>query len=117
MKQSYFVTTALEETWSVHNKIIFADEACCLYDRRHIWEKCDHTIVPHHWRYKKKFEADYDYLTKLYEVKLVELSAKLNVIHNVNYEKFHVTTKDYLMQNHSYLTLTQKLILYLKADN
>ena len=85
MKQSYFVTTALEETWSVHNKIIFADEACCLYDRRHIWEKCDHTIVPHHWRYKKKFEADYDYLTKLYEVKLVELSAKLNVIHNVNY--------------------------------
>ena len=85
MKKSYFVTTALEETWSVHNKIIFADEACCLYDRRHVWAKCDHTIIQHHWRDIKKFEADYDYLTKLYEVKLVELSDKLNVIHNVNY--------------------------------
>jgi putative transferase (TIGR04331 family) len=85
MRQSYFVTTALEETWSVNDKIIFADEACCLYDRRRIWEKCDHTIVPYHWKDKKKLKSDYDYLTKLYEGKLVELSAKLNVIHNVNY--------------------------------
>jgi len=85
MAQSIFVTTALEETWGVKDKIIFADEACCLYDRRHIWGKRNHTIIPYHWKNKKKFKIDYDYLTKIYEAKLIELSDKLNEIHNVNY--------------------------------
>ena len=85
MRQSIFVTTAIEETWGLKDKIIFADEACCLYDRRHIWEKRDHTIIPYHWKNNKKLKIDYDYLTKLYEAKLIELSDKLNVIHNVSF--------------------------------
>ena len=85
MKKSYFVTTALEETWDINEHLIFADEVCCLYDRRHIWEKCDFTIASYHWKDRKKLGSDYEYLTKVYEKKIIELSNKLNVIHGVNY--------------------------------
>lgn len=40
--------------------------------------------VPYHWDNREKFNQDYYYLSNLYERSLKELSATLNVMHNLN---------------------------------
>ena len=41
-------------------------------------------IVPYHWNDREKYNADYSFLTSLYEETLTKLSKLLNEIHNLN---------------------------------
>jgi len=79
------VTTSLESTWTKDAPVVFLDEGCCLYDRKHIWKKMDSVVVPYHWADRKKLNKDYSYLCKLYERLLLCAAAWFNKTHNVNY--------------------------------
>ena len=82
----YLVTTALEETWPEEGSdVLFLGEWCRLYDRKEKWSKYDFQVAPYHWDDRNKLFRDYNYLEKLYEVLLVELSKQLNELHHVNY--------------------------------
>lgn len=80
------VTTSLQETWpSSSEPIIFLGEWCLLHSKKNYWEKLNFRVLPYHWDNRKKFKEDFDYLKSLYELVLVQLSLKLNDIHEVNH--------------------------------
>lgn len=82
----HLVTTALEETWPEEGSdVLFLGEWCRLYDRKEKWSKYDCQVAPYHWDDRNKLFRDYNYLAKLYEVLLVELSKQLNELHDANY--------------------------------
>jgi putative transferase (TIGR04331 family) len=86
MTSRHLITTALEDSWDVNSPVVFADDsACCLYDRKYIWEEMDSKTVPYHWNDKNKQEVDYKYLSKIYEDKLIEFTNHLNGIHGVSH--------------------------------
>ncbi len=45
----------------------------------------DAEVVKYHWDDRQKYHADYQYLIELHEKLLVEISGKLNAIHNTKY--------------------------------
>lgn len=82
----FLVTTALEETWPDSNEpVLFLGEWCRLYSRKTAWEHLDALVAPYHWDDRERLYKDYLYLQGLYEELLVELTAKLNAIHDVNH--------------------------------
>jgi putative transferase (TIGR04331 family) len=82
----YLVTTAIEETWPKSTElIIFLGKWCNRFTRREFFLKKNFEVEPYHWDDRIKLYADYIYLQKLYEKILIDLSNKLNQIHNVNY--------------------------------
>jgi putative transferase (TIGR04331 family) len=82
------VTTADKRTWSKDESepVLFLGEWCKRYSHKNLWESIDYEIVPYHWDDRKKLYKDYKYIENLYEKMLVNLSEKLNSIHDVNYE-------------------------------
>ena len=80
------VTTALEDTWPLNNEpVAFLGEWCRLYGRKKSWEKYNAIVLPYHWDDRKKLHNDFIYLKTLNEELLLDLSEKLNALHNVNY--------------------------------
>jgi len=87
IKEYFLITTALEESWPENKRqpILFLGEWCRIYSRKNLWEKMDVDVLPYHWDNRRKLYKDYLYLAELSERVLVQLSAKLNYIHNVDY--------------------------------
>ncbi|MCX6222368.1 MAG: LIC12162 family protein [Bacteroidia bacterium] len=81
----FLITTALEETWKSDRPVLFLGEWCKLYNRKAVWENLDSEMMPYHWNDRKKLFNDYKYLQELYEELILELTEKLNKIHNVNH--------------------------------
>jgi putative transferase (TIGR04331 family) len=82
------ITTADERTWpkNKNEPVLFLGEWCKRYSRKHIWENMDYKMIPYHWDDRKKLFIDYQYIRKIYEELLEELSIKLNQIHSTNHD-------------------------------
>ena len=87
MVKRFLVTTALEETWPKDPEIpvLFLGEWCRIYSRKERWSRMNAEVLPYHWDDRDKLYQDYQYLQKLYEKLLADLSYKLNQIHNVEH--------------------------------
>lgn len=86
MMKRYLVTTSIEATWPNTTELItFLGKWCHRYKRKEFWLNRNFEIEPYHWDDRIKLYEDYIYLEKLYEELLIELTKKLNEIHNVNY--------------------------------
>lgn len=85
MVNRFLITTALEETWRVDEPVLFLGEWCRLYSRKRHWSKMEAEVLPYHWDDRKKLYADYQYLHKLYERLLEDLSVQLNQLHKVTH--------------------------------
>lgn len=85
MVKRFLITTALEETWSEKEPVLFLGDWCQRYSRRGRWSKMDAEVLPYHWDDRKQLYSDYQYLIEFYERLLVNLSAQLNQIHGVNH--------------------------------
>ena len=81
------ITTADERTWPdlEDEPVLFLGEWCKRYSRMEKWGGLNAIVAPYHWDDRKMLYEDYQYLQKLYESLLVELSDKLNHIHSVKY--------------------------------
>ena len=78
-------TTALEETWSDDEPVLFLGEWCRRYTRKDRWSKMDAEVMPYHWDDRAQLHADYECLQELHERLLQELAADLNKIHGVDH--------------------------------
>lgn len=81
----FLVTTALEETWSDHEPVLFLGEWCRLHGRKKRWAEMNATMLPYHWDNRAKLYADYLYLQEFHERLLTDLTKRLNQIHDVNH--------------------------------
>lgn len=81
------ITTANEYTWPEDKKqpVLFLGEWCKLYGRKEVWRHLDIDVAPYHWDDRKKLYEDYQYLQKIYENLLAELSENLNQIHSTDH--------------------------------
>ena len=60
--------------------------ASVIVERRYTqWEKFNSEILPYHWDDRNLLYEDYKYLQVFYEELLLELSQKLNQIHETNH--------------------------------
>ncbi len=81
------ITTADEQVWPVeeHEPVLFLGEWCKRYSRKEQWKKFDSEILPYHWDNRNLLYEDYKYLQEFYEELLIELSQKLNQIHETDH--------------------------------
>lgn len=84
-EKRFLITTALEETWIDDQPLLFLGEWCRLYSRKDRWAKMNASLLPYHWDDRNKLYADYQYLNRLYERVLIDLTSKLNDVHKVDY--------------------------------
>jgi len=82
------ITTADERTWPKDKKepVLFLGEWCKRYSRKDTWENMDYKVVPYHWDDRNKLYSDYQYLQKLYKKSIIDVSARLNRVHDVNHD-------------------------------
>lgn len=85
MVKKLLVTTALFDSNENEFPILFLGEWCRLYSKQKELKKIDFSILPYHWDDRTKFERDYKELIIFYEQTLIDISNKLNLIHNVNH--------------------------------
>jgi len=80
------VTTSNERTWpnTTDSSVVFLGEWCKRYSRKKNYKKFNAIVAPYHWDDRKKLYTDYQYLQKLYENLLIDLSHKLNQIHSLD---------------------------------
>jgi putative transferase (TIGR04331 family) len=79
------VTTALKDTWpSSQEKLVFLGEWCKLYNDKKNWHQKKNETLEYHWDDREKFFQDFHYLQSFYEKVLIQLSQKLNEIHDLN---------------------------------
>ena len=81
------ITTADEQAWPMdeHEPVLFLGEWCKRYSRKEQWKKFDSETLPYHWDNRNLLHEDYKYLQEFYEELLIELSQKLNQIHETNH--------------------------------
>ena len=81
------ITTADEQVWPAeeHEPVLFLGEWCKRYSRKEQWKKLDSEILPYHWDNRNLLYEDYKYLQEFYEELLIELSQKLNQIHETDH--------------------------------
>jgi putative transferase (TIGR04331 family) len=77
------VLTAIEETWGSNEPIAFLGEWCQPYDRRDVWMRRRHRIVPYHWDDREKLHTDHEYLKRLHDLLLADLSQAMNRYHGI----------------------------------
>lgn len=85
MVKRFLITTALEETWSDDEPVLFLGEWCKRYSRKDRWSKIDAETLAYHWDDREKLYDDYLYLKELHERLLRRLASQLNDIHGVNH--------------------------------
>ncbi len=82
------VLTALEDTWgNAQEELFFIGEWCKKIERKHVWDKRNHTTNAFHWDDRVKVKTDYNYLETLHHQLLKSLSKYLNNLHGVNYSE------------------------------
>ena len=82
------ITTADKETWpkDKNEPVLFLGEWCKSNSQNILLNQMNYEVASYHWDDRKKLYQDYNYLQKIYEKTLINLSNKLNSIHDVNYE-------------------------------
>lgn len=87
--QRVLVTTALESSWPDEEPVLFLGEWCRRFSRRDHWSNLDHEVLTYHWDASSLFAEDFQYVSRLYERVLVDLTYTLNqllqVDHGVRY--------------------------------
>ena len=83
----FLITTALEETWTDDQPVLFLGEWCRLYSRKERWLGMNAKVLPYHWDKRHKLYEDYKYLKVFYERALNDLSNQLNQIHGIDYSR------------------------------
>ena len=86
MSSFILVTTALKQTRSNNNPILYLGDWCLDYEeQKNLINKNNYVIQPYHWCDKNKLINDELKLRSIYEKILIYLSNRLNNYHNVNY--------------------------------
>lgn len=85
MVKRLLVTTALEETWSDDEPLLFLGEWCRRFARKERWSRMDVEVLPYHWDDRAKLHRDYVYLQDLNERLLRDLTVQLNHMHDVDH--------------------------------
>ena len=89
MTSRHLILTAEELTWPSQGPILFLGDWCKLYNNKSHWEKLDSLTVPYHWDDRSRFYRDCEYLCKVIDRLIVELTDYFNHYHKVDYsEKF-----------------------------
>jgi putative transferase (TIGR04331 family) len=81
------LTTALlmNESCTKSGNTILLGEWCKKYSKNNMCNDEVFTVIPYHWKNRKKFREDYEYLSHLYQEILIKVSLELNSIHKVEY--------------------------------
>lgn len=79
------VTTALRSTWKNNKNLLFLGEWCKSYNDKKLLNSINHNTVEYHWKDRKKFSSDNEYLKDLDEKLIVTIAKALNDYHNVDY--------------------------------
>ncbi len=83
----YLITTADERTWKFDCPVIFLGEWCCLYDRKHVWQKMDAiTARPFGLDHGQK-DNSIIYVQLLAKTLLSELTSVLNKFQGTQYSE------------------------------
>ena len=80
----FLVTTAREEFWDQKKKIIFLQDGCKLFSRRHIWERLDHETFQFCLDTGDKIQTALEVYSNIYEKVLEELGKVLNQYHGID---------------------------------
>lgn len=84
--KSTLITTALLNNVCFKSKnIIFLGEWCKKYSKNNVYSDESFTVIPYHWKDRKKFREDYEYLSHLYQRVLIKVSSELNSVHQVRH--------------------------------
>lgn len=85
-KSTFLITTALLNKVRFEDKnIIFLGEWCKEYSKNNVHSDKSFSVIPYHWKDRKKFREDYEYLSHLYQKVLEKVSSELNSVHQVRY--------------------------------
>ena len=85
-KSTLLITTALLNKVCFESKnIIFLGEWCKKYSKNNVYSDESFTVIPYHWKDRKKFREDYEYLSHLYQKMLIKVSLELNSVHKVRH--------------------------------
>ena len=85
-KSTLLITTApLNEVCIESNNTILLGEWCKKYSKNNVCNDEEYTVIPYHWKNRKKFRGDYKYLSHLYEEMLIKVSLELNFIHKAEH--------------------------------
>jgi len=90
IKKNILIVSQLRDNNSVSdNHIFFLNEGCKLYktQKYYKYEKLKNTSIVDYKISSKNLDKDFNYLLKVYELLLNELTIKLNKIHKLNYKK------------------------------
>ena len=80
------ITTApLNEACIESNNTILLGEWCKKYSNNIVCNDEASTVLPYHWKNRKKFRDDHKYLSRLYEEMLIKVSLELNSIHKTEH--------------------------------
>lgn len=85
MVRRSLVTTADYHLWPKDKPVVFIGEWCKRFSEKSRWERIDSKTASYHWDDRIKLTNDSIFLDKVYEDCLLELSKKLNSIHNKKY--------------------------------
>ena len=85
-KSTLLITTALLNKVCFESKnIIFLGEWCKEYSKNNVHSDESFKVIPYHWKDRKKFREDYEYLSHLYQKMLIKVSLELNSVHKVRH--------------------------------
>ena len=87
INKKYLITTGLKKTQflNIKNNILYLGHWCLNYSQEVLKDR-EYQILKYHWEDPKKVVNDNDYLEKIYDLVLNELTLKLNNFHKVNYD-------------------------------
>jgi putative transferase (TIGR04331 family) len=85
MVKRLLVTTALEESWSGDEPVLFLGEWCRQHSRKERWSRMNAEVMPYHWDDRQKLHDDYVYLLEFHERLLQDLTNQLNKLHGVDH--------------------------------
>jgi putative transferase (TIGR04331 family) len=93
------VTTPLDGTWRGGENIVFLGEWCKKYSKNNVYNSEVSTVIPYHWKNRKKFREDHKYLSNLYKEMLIKVSLELNSVHKTEHslEYWQIITGPWLL--------------------
>jgi putative transferase (TIGR04331 family) len=86
MDKRFLITTALEQKISTNQPLLLLGEWCKPFSKKNKFKNLNIKVLPYHWDDRSKLHRDYLYLDALYEKLLIELTFKLNKIHDTQHK-------------------------------
>jgi len=86
IKSTLLITTALlNEDCIKSQNAIFLGEWHKKYSKNNVCNDEKSTVIPYHWKNRKKFREDHKYLSHLYNEVLIKVTLELNSIHKTEH--------------------------------